>query len=190
MKIVFGSNNKGKLGEIKSIFKDYEILSLDDVNCNLDPVESGNTFYDNAFKKAREIYDYVGMPVIADDSGLCVTKLDMWPGVNTKRFISGSDMDRNLEIIKKVNEINCRDREAIVSCSLVYYDGMNIIEGKGEIKGNITKNPRGDNGFGFDSIFELSNRKTLAELSSAEKNKCSARYLASISLLNKLNKLK
>ena len=71
-------------------------------------------------------------------------------------------------------------------CNLVFYDGKNIIVGEGILQGRISTEPRGKNGFGFDSIFELDNGKTLAELTSDEKNKLSARYLAAIDLKNKI----
>lgn len=186
MKIVFASNNKDKLKEIRSIFNNIKILSLKDVNCNLELVEDKETIYENALKKAQEIYNQVKIPVIADDSGLFIKELNMWPGVMTKRFFKGSDFERNLEIIKKTNNTN--NKEAFFRCSLVYYDGINILEGKGEIEGKITTEIRGNNGFGFDPIFELKNGKTLAELSSNEKNNCSARYLASLDLKSKLLK--
>lgn len=184
MRLVFASNNKDKLKEIREILSDFEILSLKDVGCDIDVEEDQDSFYLNALKKAKEIYDVVKIPVIADDSGICIKELDMWPGVITKRFYKGNDQDRNLEIINKVNEVS--DRSALFMCSLVYYDGKDIIEGKGVIEGKIVYESRGVDGFGFDSIFELDNGKTLAELSSDEKNKCSARYLACVSLRDKL----
>lgn len=184
MRVVFASNNNDKLEEIRKILSDFEILSLKDVDCDIDVEEEHDSFYLNALFKAKEIYDVVKIPVIADDSGICVKELDMWPGVMTKRFYKGYDQERNLEIIKKVNEVF--DRTAFFRCSLVYYDGNDIIEGKGVMNGKIVHVPRGEDGFGFDSIFELENGKTLAEISSDEKNKCSARYLASVDLRDKL----
>ena len=183
--IVFASNNKNKLKEIRSILRDTKILSLNDINCNIEVIENQDTFYANALKKAKEIYNYVKIPVIADDSGLCINALNNWPGVMTKRISNKTDEKRNKEIINKLE--NIKDKSATVICSLVYYDGINIIEGIGRVEGNIV-NPRGDNGFGFDPIFELNNKKTLAELTEEEKNKCSARYLACIDLYNKLKK--
>ena len=185
-RIIFASNNKNKINEIKEIFKDYEILSLKDINCNIDITEDGNTFYENALKKAKTIYNIYKIPVIADDSGLCINTLNNWPGVMTRRINSLSDNKRNIEILKRVEEKS--DKSAKFICSLVYYDNKNIIEGKGIINGNIVS-PRGSNGFGFDPIFELNNKKTLAELTSEEKNKCSARYLACIELNNKIKNI-
>lgn len=185
MKIVFASSNDGKLKEIKEILSNYDILSLKDINCDIEISEDQDSFYLNALKKAKEIYSIIKIPVIADDSGLCIKDLDMWPGVMTKRFFNGNQSDRNQEIINRVNKISNRD--ALFICSLVYYDGKNIIAGKGTIEGSIAKKPRGDKGFGFDPIFVISNGKTLAEISERDKNKCSARYLAAIDLKDKLS---
>lgn len=185
--MILATNNKGKIKEIKEILKDYEIKSLNEAGIDIDVVEDQDSFYGNALKKAKEIYEIAHEPVIADDSGLCITCLDDFPGVMTHRFLgdNASDIERNQRLIEMVNEKNStRDARAI--CNLVYYDGEKIIVGEGVINGTITKEMRGTNGFGFDSILELPNKKTLAELTSDEKNKCSQRYLATIDLLNKL----
>lgn len=187
--MIFASNNKGKLKEIKDIFYEYDVKSLKDVNLNVYVIEDKDTFYLNAQKKAKEIYSYIKEPVIADDSGLCINAFDGWPGVLTHRFLgeNKSDLDRNNAILDKMK--NIVNREAKVVCCLVYYDGIKELVGVGEIDGVISDSIRGDNGFGFDSIFEL-NGKTLAELSSDEKNMLSARKKAAEDLKNKLNDYK
>lgn len=187
--MIFASNNKGKLREIKDIFYEYDVKSLKDVNLDVDVIEDKDTFYLNAQKKAKEIYSYIKEPVIADDSGLCINAFDGWPGVLTHRFLgeNKSDLDRNNAILDKMK--NIVNREAKVVCCLVYYDGIKELVGVGEIDGVISDSIRGDNGFGFDSIFEL-NGKTLAELSSDEKNMLSARKKAAEDLKNKLNDYK
>lgn len=187
--MIFASNNKGKLKEIKDIFYEYDVKSLKDVNLDVDVIEDKDTFYLNAQKKAKEIYSYIKEPVIADDSGLCINAFDGWPGVLTHRFLgeNKSDLDRNNAILDKMK--NIVNREAKVVCYLVYYDGIKELVGVGEIDGVISDSIRGDNGFGFDSIFEL-NGKTLAELSSDEKNMLSARKKAAEDLKNKLNDYK
>ena len=176
--MIVATNNQGKLEEIKKIFKDYELYSLKDKDINIDIIEDGKTFYDNALKKAKVIHDITGDVVIADDSGLCINALNGFPGVNTHRFLgdNASDLDRNEYLINEVNKYN--DRSAIFKCVIVYYNGLDILVGEGIINGYISKNIRGNNGFGFDSIFELDNGLTLAELSSEEKNKISARFIA------------
>lgn len=186
--MIFATNNKGKLTEIKEIFHEYEISSLQEKNIDIDVVEDEDSFYGNALKKAKEIYKISGEPVIADDSGLCIAALNNFPGVFTHRFLgdNATDEERNNELIKRVN--NFPNRNAKVVCDLVYYDGESVLVGEGILNGKISQEPRGTNGFGFDPIFELENGKTLAELTRKEKNMLSARHLAATNLLSKLKK--
>ena len=185
--MIFASNNKGKIKEIKSIFKDEEIISLKEANVDIDVVEDADSFYGNALKKAKEIFELTNIPVIADDSGICIDAFDGWPGVLTHRFAGeeATDEERNAIMLDKVNTQD--NKNAKVICNLVYYDGKEIVVGEGILKGTIVS-PRGTNGFGFDPIFELESGKTLAELTSEEKNITSARYLAALDLKNKLSK--
>lgn len=184
--MIFASNNAGKLKEVKEIFKDYEIYSLKEKNINIDVVEDGATFYENALKKAKEIYKLTHEPVIADDSGLCIKALEGFPGVLTHRFLgdNATDEDRNVELINRVKSLE--DKTATVECNIVYYDGNTTLVGLGILCGKIVNSPRGTNGFGFDPIFELNNGKTLAELTFEQKNEVSARRLALDDLLKKL----
>ena len=184
--MILATNNKGKLKEIKEILSDYEIYSLEEKSINIEVEEDQDTFLGNALKKAQEINKITNEAVIADDSGLCITGLKDFPGVMTHRFLGeeATDEDRNLELIKKADTLS--NRNAKVICNLVYYDGEKTLVGEGILEGKISNSPRGENGFGFDSIFELPNGKTLAELSSEEKNKSSARYLAALDLKDKL----
>jgi XTP/dITP diphosphohydrolase len=183
---MFASDNKGK---IKSIFSTEEIRSLKEANVDIEVEEDADTFYGNAFKKAKEIYDITNIPVIADDSGICIDALNDWPGVLTHRFAGelASDEDRNKIMVDKL--IKEENKKAKVICNLVYYDGTNTIVGEGILQGNIVS-PRGTNGFGFDPIFELNTGKTLAELTSEEKNTTSARYLAALDLKEKIKSKK
>lgn len=185
--MVLATNNPGKLKEIKEILKDYELYSLKEKGLAIDVLEDADTFYGNALKKAQTIYNLVKEPVIADDSGLCITALDDFPGVLTHRFLGedATNDDRNFALIKMLSDPTL-NREAKVVCDLVYYDGNNTLVGEGTLKGKIASFPRGENGFGFDVIFELENGKTLAELTSEEKNALSARYLACVDLLQQL----
>ena len=183
--MIFASNNKGKIKEIKSIFNEEEIISLKEANVDIEVEEDADSFYGNALKKAKEIFELTNIPVIADDSGICIDALNDWPGVLTHRFAGeeASDEERNNIIVNKLD--NESNKKAKVICNLVYYDGTNIIVGEGILKGNIVS-PRGTNGFGFDPIFELESGKTLAELTSEEKNITSARFLAALDLKRKL----
>ena len=184
--MILASNNKGKLEEIRKILNDYQIYSLKDKNIDIDVEEDQDTFIGNATKKAKEIYEIAHEEVIADDSGLCINALDGFPGVMTHRFLGddASDDERNNYLINEVNKYE--DRSAQVVCNLVYFDGNETIIVEGILNGYIAKEQRGTNGFGFDSIFELPNGKTLAELTPDEKNEVSARSLAASDLKSKL----
>lgn len=184
--MILATNNKGKLKEIREILSEYKIYSLKDKNIDIDVIEDADTFLGNAVKKAKEIYNVVHEEVIADDSGLCIKALNDFPGVLTHRFLGedATDEMRNMELIKKATKAG--DRRAQVVCVLVYYDGSDLIVGKGVIDGYIAHECRGNNGFGFDPIFELENGKTLAELTPEEKNMVSARRLAAEDLKRKL----
>ena len=118
------------------------------------------------------------MPCIADDSGICIDTLEGWPGVYTARFLgeNATQEERNNAIIEKMKEKE--NRTARVECVITYYYKGQCIVAKGEIVGTIAKEARGKNGFGFDEIFEIKDERTLAELSSEEKNSLSARKIA------------
>ena len=184
--MILATNNNGKLEEVKKILKDYTIHSLKDKNINIDVVEDKESFLENAKKKAMEIYEITHEETIADDSGLCINCLGGFPGVMTHRFLGddATDRMRNEYLINEVNKYE--DRSAQVVCNLVYYDGEKEIVGEGVLNGFISTECRGNNGFGFDEIFELPNGLTLAELSSEEKNKISARSIAIKELKRKL----
>ena len=187
-KVIVATNNEGKLKEIKDILKDYQLLSLKDVNCKVEVEEDKDTFEGNSLKKAQEISEILQMPCIADDSGLCIDIYDGWPGVHTARFLgeNATAKERNQYILEKMKNLKGIDRKARVKCCITYYENGNYVVGKGEILGRIAENPRGDNGFGFDEIFELEDGRTFAELSKKEKNQISHRRLALQDLLEKL----
>lgn len=186
--MIIATNNRGKLKEIKEILPEYKMFSLKDKDINIDVVEDQDTFFGNAKKKATEIYNLTSEETIADDSGLCIDALDGFPGVLTHRFLGedATDEERNEYLIKEVNKHENRDAKVV--CSLVLYNGEEYIVGEGIIKGRISRERRGQNGFGFDEIFELPNGKTLAELSPEEKNNVSARSLAIKDLKKKLTR--
>ena len=187
--MIVATNNQGKLREIKSILKDYEIYSLKEKNIDIEVEEDQDSFLGNAKKKAIEIYNMTKEPTIADDSGICINILNGFPGVMTHRFLgeNATSRERNEYLIKETNKYS--DRSAYIVCVIVYYDGKNLITSEGKIDGFISKEIRGNNNFGFDEIFELENGNTLAELDQVEKNKISARAIALKKLKRKLNKI-
>ncbi|MEG8947595.1 RdgB/HAM1 family non-canonical purine NTP pyrophosphatase [Rosettibacter firmus] len=192
MKIIFASQNTGKVREVKSIFENsnFEIISLYDLGNNIEIDETGSTFSENAVIKAKTIYDYYKEPVIADDSGLIVEQLDGRPGVYSARYAGEKCTfeDNNIKVINELKEFP-EPHKAKFVCTAVFYDGKNIIETVGELKGKIIKEQRGNNGFGYDPIFVPDGYdKTIAELSLEEKNKISHRAEAFNKLLAKLKR--
>lgn len=187
-KIIVATNNEGKLKEIQDILKGYQLLSLKDVNCHVEVEENKETFEGNSLKKAQEIAEILHMPCIADDSGLCIDIYDGWPGVHTARFLgeNATAKERNTYILEKMKTLKGKERKARVKCCITYYENGIYVVGKGEIQGRIAESPRGNNGFGFDEIFELEDGRTYAELSSEEKNHISHRRLALQDLVIKL----
>lgn len=186
-RIVVATNNKGKMKEIAKILQGYELLTLKDINCDIEVEEDGKTFEENSMKKASEIFKITNIPCIADDSGICINALNGWPGVYTARFLGedATQEERNLKMIEELNLKNTENRNAKVVCVIAYVDKEQSFFVEGIVNGKIVKEPRGENGFGFDEIFELENGKTLAELSEEEKNQVSSRKIA----LEKLKKL-
>lgn len=184
-KIVMATNNQGKLKEVREILKDYEILSLKDLGCDIEVEEDQDTFEGNSLKKAKEISKLLKMPCIADDSGLCIEELNNFPGVLTARFLGedATQEERNNYLINKLEGKENRKATVVTVMTYVNEENKQEIVARGEVNGNIAKEKRGDNGFGFDEIFEIENGKTLAELTSEEKNQISSRKIA----LQKLN---
>ncbi len=189
--MIFATNNQNKLKEMKKILSEFDIYGLRECDIDIEVAEDQETFYGNAFKKAKEIYEFTKKPVIADDSGLCIPILNDWPGVLTHRFLGeeATELDRNNAILEKMKQYEDADRIANFVCTLVYYDGENTLVGEGVVKGMIALERRGENLFGFDEIFELEDGRTFAELSLEEKNEVSARSLAAIRLKEKLDNL-
>lgn len=188
--IVVATNNAGKLKEISSaLCNEFNILSLKEVNCEIEVEEDGKTFEENALKKAREIYKIVNIPCLADDTGLCIDYFDGWPGVKTARCLGKkvSKEERNDYILSKMEQIQKAERKAKVITSLaLVIDEKHEIVAEGQLKGYIAMKKKGHNGFGFDEIFELETGNTLAELSLEEKNKLSSRKKALEELKKKI----
>lgn len=188
--IVIASGNKGKIKEAQEILKEYKIISIEEIGVNVDVEEDQKTFEENAIKKAETIAKELGGKMcLADDSGIEIEYLDGFPGVFTKRWHNGTDRERNLALIEKLQGVPKEKRKIIFTTAIALSDGKKTICETGKIEGYVTEEPRGENGFGFDEIFELENGKTLAEISSEEKNKISARKIALEKISNKLEKM-
>ena len=194
-KLIVASNNQGKIKEIKEILKDFDldITSLKEANLQVDVVEDGDTFMENAYKKAYEIYKITGEMVLSDDSGLMVEALNGAPGVFSARFAGehGNDKKNNEKLLKLMMGIKHADRGAKFAAAMVLIiNENNIIKVQGEAKGYIIEEPRGDNGFGYDSLFYSPQlKKTFAELDGKEKNSISHRGKALELLKDKLKQI-
>ena len=188
--IVIASGNKGKIKEAQEILNEYKIVSIEEIVVNVDVEEDQKTFEGNAIKKAETIANMMGGKMcLADDSGIEIKYLDGFPGVFTKRWHSGTDRERNLALIEKLKGVPKENRKIVFTTAIALSDGEKKICETGKIEGYVTEEPRGENGFGFDEIFELKNGKTLAEISSEEKNKISARKIALEKIRQKLEKI-
>ena len=180
--IILASNNQGKIKEIKAIFKDYEVIPLKEaeqlLGKELIVKEDQETFKDNALEKVRTLYDQVGDAYIciADDSGLSIDSLDGFPGVHTARWTDADDHTKNLMLLEKVS--TKEDKTCHYTTVIALKDANEERVFEYTLDGKIADNCRGDNGFGFDEIFEIENGKTLAEISTEEKISISPRTKA------------
>ncbi|MBQ2937879.1 MAG: RdgB/HAM1 family non-canonical purine NTP pyrophosphatase [Clostridia bacterium] len=177
--IVIASGNKGKIKEAQEILKEYKITPMQEIGIEIDVEEDQETFIGNAIKKAKTIAkELEGKMCIADDSGIEIEYLNGFPGVYTKRWHKGTDRERNLAIIEKLKDVPKEKRKIKFVTAMAISDGNNTFSAVANIEGYVAENVKGDNGFGFDEIFELENGKTLAELLPEEKNEISARKRA------------
>ncbi|MEO8733791.1 MAG: RdgB/HAM1 family non-canonical purine NTP pyrophosphatase [Flavobacteriales bacterium] len=171
------TGNPGKVTELRALLPaDMELLGLQEVGLPLDLPETGDTFAANALEKARFAFERTGLPCIADDSGLEVTALGGAPGVYSARYAGPAKNDR-ANIAKLLRELEGKeDRSARFRTVVALIDetGEHLFEG--EVRGSITTDRRGSNGFGYDPVFlpEMSDL-TFAELDAKMKNAISHR---------------
>ncbi len=186
-KIIIASGNKGKIKEAQEILKEFKIVSMKDIGIDIDVEEDQETFEGNAIKKAETIAKLLkGEKCIADDSGIEIESLNGFPGVYTKRWFDGTDRERNLKLIEKLKGFSKENRKIKFITAIALSDGKNTVCELGILEGYVAEEVRGENGFGFDEIFELENGKTLAELTEEEKNEISARKIALENIRKKL----
>lgn len=194
MKIICATSNKDKLREIREIFSDFdcEIVSMKEAGVSIEVEETGDTFLENAYIKAKAVWDITGGVVFSDDSGLEVDYLNKAPGVYSARFM-GTDTSyeiKNKKIIQLLEEATGRERSARykVAICCILEDGS-VIEIEESMEGEIAHSPSGSEGFGYDPIFYVKEfSKTAAQLSREEKNKISHRGKALRVLKDKLRK--
>ena len=184
MKIVLATNNTHKIEEIKDILSgpQLEILTLNDFKDFPKIEETGKTLEENAILKAKVIYQFTKVISLADDSGLEVDALSGAPGVRSSRFAGKhcSYKDNNVKLLSLMKNIPWEKRGATFVCVVaIAKDLDNIITVRGEVRGIITTEERGESGFGYDPVFYLPELgKTFAQLSFEEKNERSHRAFA------------
>lgn len=191
--IVLATRNQGKVKELREMLADFpvDIRSLADFGPLPEVVEDGATFDDNAYKKALFTAKALGLPAMADDSGLVVEALDGAPGVHSARY-AGEEADDAANIAKLLKAMEGReDRRAAFVCvlSLAVPAGPALTY-EGRCEGEITHEPRGSQGFGYDPVmFYAPLGKTFAELTSEEKNRVSHRGAAMVQVRTEFAKI-
>lgn len=179
--VIFATTNQGKMEEIRMILADLpiEVLSLKEAGIEVDIVEDGQTFEENAIIKAKKIMELTGNLTLADDSGLEVDYLDKAPGIYSARFL-GEDTPyavKNQYILEQLNGIKKEQRTTRFVCAIAaaFPDGE-VLTRRGTIEGIISDEEAGENGFGYDPIFYLPEYAcTMAQISPERKNRISHR---------------
>lgn len=182
MKVVLASKNKHKLVEISKITEKFgiDLVLQSELGIDIDVEENGTTFEENSFIKAEAVMKASGLPALADDSGIAVDALNGEPGIYSARYgfdESLDDLGRLELLLKNTENVPDGQRQAKFVCviTLVTPEGQ-VVQARGEIHGELTREPRGENGFGYDPIFFYPPLgKTTAELSPEEKNQVSHR---------------
>ncbi|MBF7138752.1 XTP/dITP diphosphatase [Pediococcus pentosaceus] len=191
--ILIATKNDGKLKEFKQIFEQKGIVvkSLKGINDDVEIVENGLSFEENARLKADGYAKSIGIPVLADDSGLEIDALNGRPGIFSARYAGDhNDAANNAKVLSELGGIPDEKRTATFHSTVVVRkpDGSELVA-NGNLRGRILAVPRGDNGFGYDPLFFVeAKNKTLAEMTREEKNKISHRALAIEDLLVNFDK--
>lgn len=195
-KILFATNNQGKVRELKKAFDkaglDVEILTNGDLDNPPHIVESGRTFEDNAKLKAHALANFSNLPTIADDSGLMVDKLNGQPGVRSARFAgeAHNDQHNNAKLLAELGGVPEEERGAkfntTIVASMPYQFDKDLVV-TGECSGRILSSLRGNDGFGYDPLFYIPEKgKTFAQMTTDEKNQISHRGKAVKKLISEL----
>lgn len=184
--IIVASGNLGKIAEFKEIVPEVNFISMKEAGFSGEPEETGSTYKENAYIKAKAVYDALKKPVIADDSGLCVDALGGAPGIYSARFSGGSFADNRALLLKRMEGIT--DRSARFVCAVCYINEKGeTLFGEGFTEGKILFEEIGNKGFGYDSLFySFDLNKSFGETDEEEKNAVSHRYRAIKDLFSKL----
>lgn len=184
MTLVVATRNQKKLLEIKEILKgmNLTLLSLDAYKNSPKVIENGETFKENAVKKAVKLAHFTGELCLGEDSGLCVDALDGAPGIYSARF-SGrdkSDIKNNLKLLRLLEDLPRAKRKTHYVCAVALADKQGLVGVvEGRCNGLIAFEPKGSAGFGYDPVFYIPKyKKTFAQLGEKIKHKMSHRYYA------------
>lgn len=189
--ILIATKNQHKVDEFKKMLEPlgYEVLSLLDINQNIEIIEDGTTFQENAYKKAKAVYDALNIEVISDDSGICIDAFDGGPGIYSARFM-GEDTSYQVKNQYIIDQLKDKEnRNAHYTCMICYInkDGEASYY-EGICEGKIADKISGEHGFGYDPIFYYPPyQTTLANVSEEEKNAISHRRKALDKLMEGLN---
>ena len=195
MKLILASNNKKKLRELGEILSDMdvELLSQREAGCDFEVEQTGTTFAENAYLKAKAVADATGLAAVADDSGLMVEALNGEPGVYSARYAPGgheaSDKEKYEYLLSKLVNVEHRAAKFVSSICCILPDGS-IIRTEGECRGEILREPAGEGGFGYDPVFMPQGYdRSMAELGTEVKNRISHRANALREFKKKLREL-
>lgn len=190
---VLASNNQGKIREIQAVLEPFDIILRPQAELGVEEIpETGQTFIENAIIKARHAAKVTNLPALADDSGIAVDALGGAPGIYSARFagLGASDSDNIEKLLNNLQTIPDAERTAHYYCALVLMQHATdptpwLCEGKWS--GRLLNAPRGDGGFGYDPVFQITGRtETAAEIDAVEKNRISHRGQALHQLLGRL----
>ena len=186
-KLVLATHNSFKQKEMTSLLSSLGIIivGLDDFPQIGDIEETGSTLLENSLIKSRTVFEITGLPSLADDTGLEVDALDGAPGVYSARFAgeNATFKDNVDKILSELDGAKVKRRTARFRTVISFVDKNTEIWDEGVIEGNITNNPRGNDGFGYDPVFQPINRsRTFAQMGDEEKNKISHRGLALVKM--------
>ena len=189
--LVVATGNKHKLQEIQAIFKDVRVVSAREAGYLGDPEETGATFEENAIIKARAAAEALNLPVLADDSGLCVAALGGAPGIYSARYAGGhGDDKKNREkLLAELGDEKNRAAYFRSAAALCFPQSMGgkTVTATGDTHGRILTREEGENGFGYDCLFYSDDlKKSFGVASAEEKNAVSHRFRALTALKEKL----
>lgn len=179
MELLIATHNQHKKEEIQQILgSEFCIKSLTDYEIFDEIVEDGHTFEENALIKAKYCFEKTGIPSVGDDSGLVINSLDGRPGIYSARYAGDHDFNKNMAKVLEELE-NIEDRSAYFITVLCYYNEEGPKYFTGKVHGDILKEHKGHQGFGYDPIFVPTGfNETFAEMPAEEKNKISHRKQA------------